>query len=340
MIGQGELRDTLEIVLPGHSWVATCAWCVMLTILSGWYSGLETGVYRFNRLRGKLLARTGDRVAAKLGRFLQDQRLLICMILIGNNLWNYLAASVLTTYFDSQGRSSGQAELLTTAILTPILFVFGETIPKNWFYNRPNTLVLRSGRLLAWNYWLITVTGIGYVLRLLTNLTLRLANLLGPAKHDETDTDDLTYLLRESHAAGAISAVQTDIAERILELPELNVSRVMIPLGRVIALPIETGREEFIRTAREHPIARIPLYTETKGNITGAVSTDRLLAEADCQPREVIEPVLKVSAGASVLSALNAMQQHVARMAIIVGRDDQAVGIVTISGLVKHLLGQ
>lgn len=333
-----EVWHILRPVLPGYSLSVTVIWCIVFAVLSGWYSGLETGLYRFNRLRGKLLARSGSGPAAKIERFFEDQRLLICIFLIGTNLWNYLAVNALITYYTQHGRSAREAELYTTLVLSPIFFIFAETVPKSWFYRQPTTLMLRSVRIITLSYWLIRFTGLGYLLRRLSSAMLILARQLGRGE-PAADGDDLSYLLRESHAAGVISSVQTGIAERILALPEQRVWRMMIPIDRVFALPLAMPRDDFIRAVNKSPFACVPLYRDHPHQIAGLVNTDKLIGQPGREPSELLEPAVNISPETTLLSVLNVMRHDPARIAVVVDRRDRAIGIVTIADLVEYLLG-
>jgi len=339
MLSAGEF-DFWRAMVPGYSWPGTVAACVVLVFLSSWYSGMETGLYRFNRLRGKLLARSGDERAVRLEELFSDQRLLIAVLLIGNNLWNYLAASVVTGYFSNSGYSEHEAEFSATAVLTPMLFVFGETLPKSLFYVRPNALMLLSRKALWISYWAVKASGIGYALWLMTTAMLRIARWLGPGGQVATDSDELTDLLRESHAEGALSSVQRGIAERIIDLPSLRPFRVMIPISRVVAFPAEVRREEFIEAVRQHSFSDFPLYDRQPANVVGLVNADALIAQPNKQPRELLEPVLRIPVNASLSQTLSTMQDQQTRTAVVVGRNDRALGMITLADVVKYLLGE
>jgi len=340
MFATCELSGVIDALVADRSTAGTFAACAVLTILSGWYSGMETGLYRFSRLRGELSARSGDRSARSLGRMLADQRLAISVFLIGTNVSNYLAATVVMLYFTRQGRTEGQAELLTTLILTPVLFIFGETIPKAWFYLRPNMLMLRSRPIIAASYWVVKLTGLGYVLRAMTTAILTLAKRFASDGQWHQDAGELADLLRESHAEGALSSVQTGIAERILQLHEERVGHVMVPINRVASMPIDIARDEFLETIRQYSFATIPLYEQHRRDIVGVVNADVVLAQPNRRVRELIEPVMKMPASSSMLDALGAMQRNRASTAIVIDRGSLACGLVTLSDLVQYLLGR
>src|SRR5512140_3180200 len=118
------------------AWTVLCAAFIGLSAL---FSGAETGLYCVNRLRLRVAAHEKHRQAGRLQKLLIDQAGLLSTTLIGTNLANYLAPVGLTTVFLSLLRGHPEvdrerlAELYTTLILTPLVFIFGEAVPKNLF---------------------------------------------------------------------------------------------------------------------------------------------------------------------------------------------------------------
>ena len=124
---------------------------VMLAVgvlLSAFFSGSETGFYRVNRVRLVLNSRDGDWVAWGLLQLTNNPSLFVATTLIGNNLANYITS--LAIVLIAQGffaPHSHVAELVAPIVLSPILFVYGELLPKRLFLMAPNRLVRRGGPL-------------------------------------------------------------------------------------------------------------------------------------------------------------------------------------------------
>ena len=110
-------------------------------ILSGLFSGAETGMYRLSRLRLRLGIERKRLSFIILGRCLHDSSGLLLSMLIGTNLTNYLATSFVTYIFLGKTVAEHNAELFATLLTAPTLFVFSELIPKNIFFYRSDFLM-------------------------------------------------------------------------------------------------------------------------------------------------------------------------------------------------------
>ena len=120
--------------------------------LSAFFSGSETGFYRVTRMRLVLDALGGDLIARGLLWLTNHPSLFVATTLVGNNLANYATslAIVMGTRSIVYGQEHGHghaAELIAPLVLAPLLFVYGELLPKNLFLHAPNRLLRKGGPL-------------------------------------------------------------------------------------------------------------------------------------------------------------------------------------------------
>ena len=117
--------------------------------LSAFFSGSETGFYRVTRVRLVLDALSGDRIARFLLALTNHSAMFVATTLIGNNVANYLTslAVVMLTQQVVTGDNS-MVELAATVLFSPLVFVYGEPLPKNLYYNAPNRLLRLGGPVL------------------------------------------------------------------------------------------------------------------------------------------------------------------------------------------------
>lgn len=327
-------------LLPGYSLSGTLLWSGLLVLLSAMYSGSETGLYRMNRLRLHLACHEKKRSAMILDQLLNEPQFLISVFLVGNNIVNYLLTCILTGYFQHRNYSSREIEIFNILFFTPFLFVFGETVPKMCFYSRANALMLRTARFIQISAWIVRFTGIGYIVSGLSKLSIMLAKRVNPSGSvTPREWDDLGVLLRENLVAGPLSKIQGGLAERLLQLPNIRLARILTPLKNVFALPADISRDEFINKLQNHPFARVPLYENTLQNIIGVVSIYEVLGSgSDCSPRLFCRPVPRISADENVLTALDCMRNYTIRLALVVDRNDRVLGIITINDLLDEIM--
>ena len=116
--------------------------------LSAFFSGSETGFYRVARVRLMLDAIGGDRIARTLLWLTHRPSLFVATALVGNNLANYMTSLAIVVGTQAlMGQASHTAELIAPLLLAPVLFVYGELLPKNLFLKAPNRLLRGGGPL-------------------------------------------------------------------------------------------------------------------------------------------------------------------------------------------------
>ncbi|MFT5301297.1 MAG: putative hemolysin, partial [Mariniblastus sp.] len=114
--------------------------------LSAFFSGSETGFYRASRVRVVIAGLDGDRVSQYLIKLINNPTLFVATTLIGNNVANYLT-SLAIVLLTQHITTSSAAEMLAPILMSPLLFVYGELLPKNLFYRAPNYLLRVSAPL-------------------------------------------------------------------------------------------------------------------------------------------------------------------------------------------------
>lgn len=310
-------------------------------ILSALYSGIETGVYCLDPIKLRLRGERGPRLSRWLAAMLVRRERLLVVLLIGNNVANYgstAAAAILL----AQTMSLNRAELLTVLLVTPVLFVVGEMVPKNLFQRFADRLVYRWLWLLRSSQILFTAVGLVPTIGWLTDLIVRIgrrgthsADVLGAR-------EQLHAFLRETATAGVLSGYQSQIARNVLNVSSVTTGDVMTPLRRVQMVPHDATAGQFHRLAGQSRFSRWPVYRRGHRNqIVGVVNVDELLLakpERWDLPDRWLEP-LTLTSDVGVLEALLRLQRAHRAMAIVVDERDRAVGIVTLKDLVEEIVG-
>ena len=114
---------------------------VFLVALAAFFAGTETGIYRLSRFRIRIGIEQRRPFFTILGRIMEDSHGLVFSTLIGTNLTHYMVTGIVTYLLFVQADTGHLAELYATLIMTPILFIFSELIPKNIFFYRADALM-------------------------------------------------------------------------------------------------------------------------------------------------------------------------------------------------------
>jgi CBS domain containing-hemolysin-like protein len=309
--------------------------------LSAFASGFETGVYCLDRLRLRVACEQRDPAALRLEPLMRHPEDLVISALVGTNVADYLATACMTALLLHLAITGGLAELYATAIVTPLLLVFGGIIPKDWFRRESNRLMARlSGPLWVW-LRLVRTTGLVRALRALPRAVLR---RLDPAQA-ESEAELLPrartlHLLREGAARGGLTHFQRDVIERVLNLSGVRVSQVMIPRNRAAMIPQDIARQDFLRLARMAHFSRLPVYRGDMRHVVGVINVYEVLTDRDGQPiAEHTRPPLTLADYVSVSAALLKLQRARQTMAIVEDRAGHCVGVLTLKDLVEEIVG-
>ncbi len=305
---------------------------------SALFSGLETGIYTLNRVRLHVRAHTAGSRADVLQRMTARPNRLLGTLLVGNNLANYLASYAVAILLSSAGHEGWAQVGINALILTPLLFVFGEVLPKDLFRRHADRLVYPMARPLAWMQvilrpFLVLIGAISTLLQRLFN-----QETLSMAAHPRRV---VTELLKEGVGHGLISAYQSDMIDRVLRAGKLNVRHVMVPWEKVTTAQTKQPPEAIWSLADRVPYARWPLLDEHSFCV-GYLDVIQLLKleEATCPPLlELAQPIIRIDPDTSLHDAMLHLQLQRAPMALVVAKK-QPIGLVTIKDLVEPIVGE
>ena len=334
------MNDSLFIVLAVACFV----------LLGGLFSGSETGLYQLSRLRLRLGIEKKQLPFVILGRCLHDSSGLLLSLLIGNNLVNYLATSLVTTAF--LGRLGAEfehrAEFLATLVMVPILFVFSELIPKNLFFYRADVLMPYLSPVLYTFYKPLKWCGIVPLFKFISSLFARLAGLTASSGTLFTSTQrrKVEAILKDTHEEGILSHVQNDIIKRLVSISHVHIRTVMIPMNHVEGIRIDSDRSALLNKLRKCAFTRLLVTATERGNILGFINIYETLglSEGFDTLRDFIKPIRELDAKMTVTDAIHFMQTEKQRIVLVTragryGRN-RPIGIVTMKDLVEELLGE
>jgi len=319
---------------------------VILVLLGGFFAGSETGVYCLSLFRLRLGIEQKRPFYTLLGKLMDDSHGLVFSMLIANNLTHYIATSIVTLILLGASIGEGSAGFYTTVIMTPILFVFSEVIPKNIYYHRANDLMPRLAPLLWSFHTLFKNSGAIAALKFVSHLFSRPlgAAIEEPATVTSSRRSYMEQIIQETHDEGILSPLQDMIMKRMINISSIFISSVMTPIGKVQTLDINTTRAELLKTLGRFYHTRFPVYDGSRNNITGFIDIYEVLStDEDFQSLgDFVKPIAQFNSTTSVINAINKMRQHGYKIVMVTaGKDDQrVVGIVTMKDLVEELTGE
>ncbi|MEJ2703340.1 MAG: CNNM domain-containing protein [Sedimentisphaerales bacterium] len=318
-------------------------------MLGGLFSGSETGLYQLSRLRLRIGVEKRQLPFVILGRCLHDSSGLLLSLLIGNNLVNYLATSLVTSAF--LGRLGAEyehrAEIFATLVMVPVLFVFAEMIPKNLFFYRADVLMPFLSPVLYAFYKPLKWFGIVPLFKGVSSLFSRLAGLAASPEAVMTSAQrhKIQAILKDTHDEGILSPVQSDIVKRLVGISHVHIRAVMIPIGKVEMVRVESDRSALLGKLNKCAFTRLLVMGIDRSDVLGFVNIYETLGSSRefRDLRDFVKPIRELDADTTVTDAIHFMQAEGLRIILVTraGRIGRArpIGIVTMKDLVEELLG-
>ncbi len=313
-------------------------WLSVLCLLATmFFSAAEMAFIAANRHRLRHVAQEGSRTATLyLEAFRQPERIL-STAMMGVTVAHIVAASAAT--WSLLPLLGGFAPVVVTVLMTPVMLVFGEIIPKAIAREWATTLILRLFRPLTWasTALLPAVTFANVVVRgILRTVGARDADMRAFVSREE-----LKALLQMEPGEADVTTQEAELIDNIFDLGDTTVREVMVPLVEVAMLPETATPKDAIAFIRERGFSRIPVYRQRETSVVGIVAAMDLLSRgaqastlADLLRQPYYVPETK-----RIDDLLREMQRARSHMAVVVDEYGGSTGIVTLEDILEEIVG-
>ncbi len=312
---------------------------VVLSLLaSAFFSAAEIAFIAANRVRLRHLAEQGSRVARGYMEAFQHPERLLSTAMMGVTIAHVSASGVTTAFL--LGWLDRQASVWATVVLTPLMLIFGEILPKALVQPRATTVALRTFDPLRGAAWLLAPL-VGLANLLVGGILRGLGR--GQRRDPFVSRADLRLLV-EAEPAGStdVREEEREMIEGIFDLVETSVREIMVPLVDVIAVPEEATVDEAVQRIRESGHSRLPVYRERIDQMVGTVTALDILQRGSEENtvKALLRPAYYVPATKRVSDLLPEMQRKRAQLAVVVDEYGGSEGIVTVEDIVEEIVGE
>lgn len=309
---------------------------------SAFMSGIETGVVSIDPMQLQHLVRRKDKAARILRKFLEDSDRLLGTTLVGNNIVN-VTISVLTADLFVRWIPGYWAEISSTLAVTLLVVVFGEFLPKAWFYSRP----LERCRMFAG-----TLQVVAWVLRPLAVAVVWITKALVPGKGKKSfakagipaTREDLRMLVKDGEKGGALSAVKRAMIHNVLTLSDKSARQVMVPREKMVLAYTDTPIPAFLDIARAARFTRIPVFDRERNEFAGIVNVFFVVASEPQGEGKTIAGFVRrplfVTATMPVHEILPLMRRSRQPMCLVVDDKHEVIGLVTTEDIAREIVGK
>lgn len=304
--------------------------------LSSYFSGSETGFYRVSTLQLTLEKQRGDRVAASLFYFVTHPERFVATTLVGNNVANYLttlAVGLIVGEFWTS--TSGAPEVISTLLLTPLVFIFGELIPKSLYYRAPMSL-LRNGSV-GFRICYYLFLPISYPMILLSRLISRLSNSERSSLDVVFGRNRLYGVLEAGQREGVLTEIQRRLAENLMQSATRPVDDLVSLETVIVGVSEDASAEEVLAAAQAADSAWVFVHTEGKrGHWVSTIRVADMLTSG-MAPRLVMRQLPIFESGQPVPEVLTQLCKQYAQFGVLT-KGDRILGIVDRQQIMSQLL--
>lgn len=306
---------------------------LVLLVCSAMFSACETAFSSVNKIRLKSEAMQGNHRAAKALAVAESFERALTAILIGNNLVNILSASLGTILFTEWFGEGGVG--ISTAVMTVMVLIFGEILPKSYAKNHAEQLTLLLAAPLRGLIWILTP---------LVFLFNQLAKLVTKKGTEPSVTEDeLKVIVDQIEEEGVLEEQESELVRSALEFDEISVDEVLVPRVRVTAIPKDMPLAEIKQTFLSERYSRLPVYDGTIDDIIGFITEKDffgLIENGGTSLTPIVKNVLRLPEFARISEAMKQMQRVKSHLAIVVDQYGGTKGIVTLEDIIEELVGE
>lgn len=320
---------------------------LILLVLSAFFSSAETCLTTVNKMRMKSMADDKVKNAGLVLKLIENPTQLLSAILIGNNVVNLTASSLTTSFAIDLSRKLGYSGLtsaftgLGTGILTILVLIFGEIIPKSFATNYSENLAL----LYAKPVYGITMIlrPIAFVMNKLSSGILILLHLDGKKKPLITE-NELRTIVDVSHEEGVIESEERQIITNVVNFGDSVAKDVMVPKMDVAFVDIESSYNELIECFTEYTFTRMPVYRENRDNIVGIINLKDVFfyqgSKKEFSVKDLMREPYFTYEYKKTSELFFEMKQDSIPMAIVLDEYGSTSGMLTLEDLLEEIVGE
>ena len=313
---------------------------VLCVILSGFFSGSEIAYSMVNKIRLKKMAEAGNKRAQSAWHYAENFPTLISTILIGNNLVNIAASSLMTIIFMRYWPGNEPA-LMAGIFITSIILVFGEITPKT---------ILSKFAVGISIAFVAPIRFFEIIFKPVVFVMTKFLNLLSPiwtpkVDEDEEDTsgEELINMIEAVEEEGYIDDETKELVTSAIELKDTIAEEIMKPRVDVASFDINDDISELLKDENIFTYSRILVYDDNIDNIIGILNTKKLILDVlngkKINLKSLLQKPILVHKTKSLTSLLKLFKDTGTHIAIVVDEFGGTLGIITLEDILEEIVG-
>ncbi len=307
---------------------------VIFLLLSAFFSAAEVAFISLSDTKIDTMVKKGVKRAKKVQALKNNPRRLLVTILIGNNIVNIASASLATVV--ATGFFNSGAIGIATGIMTLLILIFGEIIPKSYAANHNKKFAifsqpfLRGLQLILFPFVLIFEA-----------LTTMFAGKHAPEKISE---EELRAMARAGAQQGTIEKGERAMIERLFLFNDITAEDIMTPRVQMAYIEDDVSIKDAAEYIKQHPHTRFPIVKDTPDNVTSFVHARDVLVsfleKKKSSLKNISHPILRVPKQLAIDDLLKEFQKAQVHLAVVLDEYGGTLGVVTLEDVLEELVGE
>ncbi len=309
---------------------------VILIILSAFFSASETAFSSVNTMHIRNFVDEKRKGARRAQYVIDHFDVALVSFLVGNNLVNIANTTLCAYLFSKLIADATLANVLNTIIMTIVILIFGEILPKSYAKHNPEKYVLKfSGAVYVFLkvIFIVALPFLGLQKLVLKNKEV-----------NKITEDDLENIVDTMEDQGMLDSENASIIHGALNISEKTVHDILVPRVDMIALPIDATEKEIKELFIEYQYSRIPVYDGDKDNIVGVLNFKDFVSlqytGGKFELAKIMQEPLKVTKAMKVDELIQNMQKSQKHLAIVIDEFGGTSGLVTMEDALEEMVGE
>lgn len=311
---------------------------LLLLIMSGFFSSAETAFTTVNHIRIRSLAEQGNKKAKIVEKIISDFPKMLSAVLIGNNIVNISASSLATVL--TQRLLGNYAVSIATGLLTLLILLFGEIIPKTLATLSAEKLSLAYSRIIYFLMWLFTP--IIFLVNKISFVILTLLHIDATKKASVMTETELRTIVDVSHEEGIIENEERKMINNVFDFGDADAKDVMVPRIDMAMADVNSTYDDLITLFQQERFTRIPIYENSTDNVIGIINMKDLLLydkKNDFDVRHFLRKAFYTYESKKLSELMREMKKTSVNIIIVLDEYGVTVGLITIEDLLEEIVG-
>ena len=311
---------------------------LFLLLLSAFFSSAETALTTANIIRIHSLAEDGNRRASITEKILNNSPKMLSAVLIGNNIVNISASSLATIF--AQHMFGNYAVSIATGILTILVLIFGEIIPKTLATMFSEKLALIYSPVIYALMWLLTP--VIFVINQISQFLLLLLHIDMSKRGTIITETELRTMVDVSHKEGIIETEERKMINNVFDFGDAEAKDVMVPRIDMAMADVNSSFNDLLELFQKERFTRIPIYENSTDNVIGIINMKDLLLydkKEDFNVRNFLRKAFYTYESKKLSELMREMKKTSVNIIIVLDEYGVTVGLITIEDLLEEIVG-